>query len=208
MPYGLLVAHPLASLVSLHHIGIVEPIFPHLNKFESIRTLMRPYEVDPLRTLQQSFCYNRILNWSIAVSWGYSILMYPSLITADVLEMPLQTFKTWSTYRDGPFTFRTQTLGSDPCSWPVIYFLDQVYKEAPNTSVTTYNISQTVERESVCKTQDYMRLVQIKRIEVSSFKMQPEDWKQVLHFKQNCWIHLHIIYAWLLAYLDGEEHIT
>ncbi|KAK8485834.1 hypothetical protein V6N13_149682 [Hibiscus sabdariffa] len=57
-PYGLLAAHPLAPLVSLHHLDYVQPVFPGMTQIESLKKLTTAYEMDPSRALQQSFCYN------------------------------------------------------------------------------------------------------------------------------------------------------
>ncbi|GAV89860.1 DUF604 domain-containing protein, partial [Cephalotus follicularis] len=94
-PYGLLSAHPMTPLVSLHHLDYVDPIFPNQTRINSLKSLMGAYRVDPNRILQQSICYYQKRNWSISVAWGYSIQLYPMLLPAFKLEVALQTFKTW-----------------------------------------------------------------------------------------------------------------
>ncbi|GJZ90712.1 uncharacterized protein Tco_0662639, partial [Tanacetum coccineum] len=91
--YGLLAAHPMTPLVSLHHLDYIKPLLPKRTKYESLNTLIKTYRLDPPRTMQQSFCfYNRWWHkWSMSVSWGYTVQIYPSLLTANELEMPLQT---------------------------------------------------------------------------------------------------------------------
>ncbi|XP_076892325.1 uncharacterized protein LOC143544032 [Bidens hawaiensis] len=51
---GLLSAHPQAPLVSLHHLDMVEPLFPGMDRIRSLNHLMKPAEVDQSRLLQQS----------------------------------------------------------------------------------------------------------------------------------------------------------
>ncbi|KAF2306173.1 hypothetical protein GH714_014893 [Hevea brasiliensis] len=103
-PYGLLAAHPLAPLVSLHHLDYVKSIFPGMNQIDSLQKLNEPYRLDPGRTLQHSVCYDFNRNWSVSVSWGYTIQLYPSLVTAMQLAMALRTFQTWRTGNNEPFT--------------------------------------------------------------------------------------------------------
>lgn len=118
-PYGLLAAHPVAPLVSLHHIDAVSPMFPSHTHLDSLKSLFRAYQVDPARILQQSFCYDHRRNWSISVSWGYTAQLYPWLVPAHILDTPLQTFQTWRSRSQGPFTFDTRQVTSDPCEQPV-----------------------------------------------------------------------------------------
>ncbi|OWM87469.1 uncharacterized protein LOC116188391 [Punica granatum] len=175
-PYGLLAAHPLAPLVSLHHIDSVDSVIPHRTKFDSLETLMSSYRVDPPRILQQSFCYNRIRKWSIAISWGYTVRIYPSLVAAHLLETPIRTFKTWRTRKDGPFTFNTRSMEPDPCSAPAVYFLDEAQEVGQAGSLTSYNRSDDGSGKE-CKSAEFDRVMAIRRIVVSSMRMDPEYWK-------------------------------
>lgn len=107
-PFGLLAAHPMAPLVSLHHLEYVQPLFPNQSQLESLRMLTTAYKVDPSRTMQQAFCYYQRYKWSISVSWAYAVQIYPWLLSAKDLETPLQTFRTWRSWSSGPFTFNTR----------------------------------------------------------------------------------------------------
>ncbi|KAF2288650.1 hypothetical protein GH714_009963 [Hevea brasiliensis] len=69
-PYGLLASHPLAPLVSLHHLDYVQSIFPGMTRIDSLKKLIVPYGMDPGRTLQHSFCYDLNRNWSVSISWA------------------------------------------------------------------------------------------------------------------------------------------
>ncbi|KAI3474120.1 hypothetical protein Pfo_028908 [Paulownia fortunei] len=109
-PYGLLSAHPLAPLVSLHHLDYVQPLFPGMNRVASVKKLMNAYKSDPSRALQHTFCYDLTRDWSISVSWGYTVQLYPFFVTAKDLNTPLQTFLTWRTWSREPFTFNTRNL--------------------------------------------------------------------------------------------------
>ncbi|KAL0915120.1 hypothetical protein M5K25_015519 [Dendrobium thyrsiflorum] len=119
--YGMLAAHPVAPLVSLHHIDYVHPISPLFpSQLDALRTLFNAARTDPARTLQQSICYltgrsSPVLNWSVSVSWGYTIQLYPWIVEPNQLEVPFRTFKTWRSFRKGPFGFNTRELAPQTC---------------------------------------------------------------------------------------------
>jgi hypothetical protein len=177
-PYGILAAHPLAPLLSLHHLDYLNPMFPNQTQIESLKSLMHAYRVDPARILQQSFCYNYRRKWSVSIAWGYTIQLYTTLLPAKDLETPLLTFKTWRSWKDGPFTFNTRPMSSDPCGQPVTYFLDKVQKVGKSGTLTTYKRFVGKQGKS-CGKAEYGRAMAVKRIIVSSMKMDPEYWKKV-----------------------------
>ncbi|KAL1323743.1 hypothetical protein AAHE18_13G038800 [Arachis hypogaea] len=55
---GLLGAHPVTPLVTLHHLDIVQPIFPSMNRVESLRHLMKAVKQDSASIMQQSICFD------------------------------------------------------------------------------------------------------------------------------------------------------
>ncbi|KAI3955408.1 hypothetical protein MKW98_018509 [Papaver atlanticum] len=124
-PYGPLAAHPVAPIVSLHHLDFVEPLFPNKTRLDSIKMLMDAYNMDPSRTLQQSVCYDSNRNWSVSVSWGNTVQIYPFLVPASELCTPLQTFRTWKTWSENIYTFNIRPVMADPCECPLVYFLDR-----------------------------------------------------------------------------------
>ena len=173
----------MAPLVSLHHIDAVSPIFPRQTHLGSLKSLFQAYRVDPARTLQQSFCYDRRRNWSFSVSWGYTAQLYSWVVPAHMLETPLQTFKTWRSQSQGPFTFNTRSVTSDPCEQPVIYFLDEVREGAKGgETMSSYRRSAQAQVQSgkACERPDYAPIMAVQRIKVSALKMSPHDWKKVL----------------------------
>lgn len=176
-PYGILAAHPLAPLLSLHHLDYLNPMFPNQTQIESLKFLMQAYRVDPARILQQSFCYNKRNKWSISIAWGYTIQLYTSLLTATELALPLLTFKTWRSWSNGPFTFNTRPVSGDPCAQPVTYFLEKVEEVGKSGSLTTYKRVAAKDGKS-CGTPEYARAMGVERIVVSSMKMDPENWKK------------------------------
>ncbi|KAK4273664.1 hypothetical protein QN277_017010 [Acacia crassicarpa] len=173
-PYGLLAAHPMAPLVSLHHLDSLGPLFPNQTQRDSLENLLRAYRIDPARILQQSFCYDHERKWSISISWGYSVQIYPTVLTPKDLQTPLQTFRTWRSWSEGPFTFNTRPMSSERCQEPFRYFLDQIEEVGRSGSFTSYK--RFVDKDRKClnpKTDN----VEAQRIRVSALKLDPEYWK-------------------------------
>jgi len=180
-PYGLLAAHPLAPLVSLHHLDYVQSIFPKLNRVDSVKKLISSYKMDPGRALQYSFCYDLTRNWSVSASWGYTIQIHPSLTTAKQLESAFRTFQTWRSWSNGPFTFNTRPMSQHPCLRPVVYFLDRVERVGDGT-LTTYKRSLQ-EFGQVCDLPEYAPVWAVKLVNVTtSTSLKPDIWNLVSYF--------------------------
>lgn len=177
-PFGLLTAHPMAPLVSLHHLDHVKPMFENQTQYQSLKTLMKAYQLDRARIMQQSLCYYKWYKWSVSISWGYAVQVYPSLLTAVELEMPLQTFKTWRSFSDGPFTFNTRHVSPDPCEQPVKFYLQFIEEDDKGGTTTTYK-RFTDESSKKCKKRYYASVMAIERIVVvSALKMDTQEWKK------------------------------
>ncbi|XP_027351296.1 uncharacterized protein LOC113862408 [Abrus precatorius] len=176
-PYGLLSAHPVAPLVSLHHLDNVDPIFANMTRIESVRKLVTAYKTDPGRTLQQSFCYDLRRNWSVSVSWGFTVQLYPFLATAKELETALRTFDTWRSWSDGPFTFNTRPVSSDPCQKPLLYFMDRVQSVGGDQTRSTYQRYVDVS-EKKCGRAEYDRALAVQYVDVSASRFMPDLWKK------------------------------
>ncbi|XP_042476863.1 uncharacterized protein LOC122058301 [Macadamia integrifolia] len=181
-PYGLLAAHPMAPLVTLHHLDYVPPLFPAAtekgrSQIESLRKLREAYEVDPGRTLQQSICYDLERNWSLSIGWGFTVQLYPSILTAKQLQTTLQTFQTWRSWSNEPFTFNTRALSSDPCERPLFYFFDGVEVEEKGKSVTSYSWFVS-EPDKVCEKPHYAPALAVQSINISAPRLNPDHWKK------------------------------
>ncbi|XP_057797919.1 uncharacterized protein LOC131013999 [Salvia miltiorrhiza] len=137
---GLLSAHPLSPLLSLHHLDAVEPIFPSKDRFESTRHLMTAAAADQSRMLQQIICHHRERHWSISIAWGYSAQIYETILPRSYLQMPIETFRQWQiTPRRPYYRFNTRRRSSGPCKAPHNFFLEAVEKEAKSPEIiTTY----------------------------------------------------------------------
>lgn len=176
-PYGLLAAHPVSPLVSLHHLDYIKPLFPHKSQLDSLKILQQAYKLDPARTMQQSICYSHTHKWSVSVSWGYTVQLYPSLISSRELELPLQTFRTWRSWNAGPFVFNTRPVKPDPCQQPVVYFLDRVVEtRGGNKTLATYKRRDVAPAEGkVCEQAAYKYARSVEKITVAASKMHPQE---------------------------------
>lgn len=175
-PYGLLAAHPMAPLVSLHHLDQLDSLFPNQTQTNSLEKLFTAYRLDPARIVQQSFCYDHRREWSISVSWGYTVQIFKSLLIPADLQMPLQTFRTWRSSSDGPFTFNARPMSHDPCQQPAVFFLDHVVKVGSSGSITIYE-RYVADEAKKCKGAD--NTIEVQRIRVSALTLDPEYWKNV-----------------------------
>nr|GMC85756.1 DUF604 domain-containing protein [Ipomoea batatas] len=176
-PYGVLAAHPVAPLVSLHHLDYVQPLFPGTSQEESVKKLVEAYKSDPSRTLQHSFCYDLSRNWSISVAWGYTIQLYPTLVNAKELATPFRTFLTWKSWNEGPFTFDVRRMSSDPCEKPLMFYLNHVHNLGNGSTVTTYTRPKVDGNQ--CQNEIYAPALLVHSFNVSAQILSPEIWKKV-----------------------------
>ncbi|XP_021745993.1 uncharacterized protein LOC110711859 [Chenopodium quinoa] len=127
--FGLLTAHPLSPLISLHHLEIVEPIFPRKNQTEAVQHLFKAVRADPSRILQQTVCYDHSSNLTVSVAWGYAVQVFEGhLLLPDILAAQ-RSFTPWR--RRGinipsQYVFDTRDYPQDPCKRPVVFFLEDV----------------------------------------------------------------------------------
>ncbi|XP_077238972.1 uncharacterized protein LOC143880103 [Tasmannia lanceolata] len=139
--FGLLAAHPVTPLVSLHHLDVVEPIFPNMNRVEALGRLFEPILLDSAGIMQQSICYHRAKKWTISVSWGFAIQIFRGVISAREIQIPSRTFLNW--YRKADYTayaFNTRPVSRNPCQKPFVFYLSRArYDPTRNITVTVYS---------------------------------------------------------------------
>ncbi|PIN05288.1 Galactosyltransferase [Handroanthus impetiginosus] len=136
---GLLSAHPHSPFLSLHHLDAVEPIFPSMNRIDSLNHLMKAAAIDQSRLLQQTICYYNKNNWTFSVSWGYSVQIYDNIFPPSYLYRPLETFIPWKKGATLPYMFNTRVLSTDPCEAPHFFFFVSVdEKRVMDHIVTSY----------------------------------------------------------------------
>ncbi|KAJ0231183.1 Glycosyltransferase [Hirschfeldia incana] len=140
--FGLLCAHPLAPLVSLHHLDAVDPFFPKTNRTESVARLIGAASFDSARILQQTVCYDSSNIVTVSVVWGYAIQVYEgNKLLPDLLTLQ----KTFSTWRRGSgvksnYMFSTREYPRDPCARPLVFFLDGVGSDGTDGTWSSYRL--------------------------------------------------------------------
>ncbi|XP_071717974.1 uncharacterized protein [Rutidosis leptorrhynchoides] len=123
---GLLSAHPQTPLVSLHHLDTVHPLFPAMDRPQSLKHLMKAAKIEPSRLLQQAICYDHLKKWSFSFSWGYSVQIYEKYITPSLLQIPVQTFGEWRKGARPSFMMNTRSLNKNDCEIPHYFLFDSV----------------------------------------------------------------------------------
>ncbi|XAR54033.1 O-fucosylpeptide 3-beta-N-acetylglucosaminyltransferase [Bertholletia excelsa] len=139
-PFGLLAAHPIAPLVSLHHLDVVDSIFPNADRVQALERLKIPMKLDSAALAQQSICHDRANNWTISVSWGYAVQIYRGIHPAREMEIPTRTFLNWYQNADQyGFAFNTKPVNPNPCQRPVVFILlNAAYNPFTNQTVSAY----------------------------------------------------------------------
>ncbi|KAK7274348.1 hypothetical protein RIF29_15433 [Crotalaria pallida] len=138
--FGLLAAHPVTPLVSLHHLDVVEPIFPNVSRVQALKRLKVPMKLDAAGLMQQSICYDKTRTWTISVSWGYAVQIFRGIFSAREMEMPARTFLNW--YKRADYTaypFNTRPVSRNVCQKPFVYHLSNAfYNEGTNETMSRY----------------------------------------------------------------------
>lgn len=138
--FGLLAAHPVTPLVSLHHLDVVEPIFPNVTRLQALERLTIPMKLDSAGLMQQSICYDKSRSWTISVSWGFAVQIFRGVFSPREMEMPSRTFLNW--YRRADYTayaFNTRPVSRNPCQKPfVFYFSKSKFNSTSRVIFTEY----------------------------------------------------------------------
>ncbi|KAJ4828060.1 hypothetical protein Tsubulata_046842 [Turnera subulata] len=138
--FGLLASHPVAPLVSLHHLDVVEPIFPNVTRVQALRWLTVPMKLDSAGLMQQSICYDKSKTWTITVSWGFAVQIFRGIFSPREMEMPSRTFLNW--YKRADYTayaFNTRPVSRNPCQKPFVFYLSKARMDSSlNVTVSEY----------------------------------------------------------------------
>uniref|UniRef100_A0A453PAH2 Uncharacterized protein n=1 Tax=Aegilops tauschii subsp. strangulata TaxID=200361 RepID=A0A453PAH2_AEGTS len=137
---GLLAAHPVAPLVSLHHLDVVRPLFPNVrSRPAALRRLFDgPVMLDSAGVMQQSICYDAANRWTVSVAWGFVVTVTRGVMPAREMEMPARTFLNW--YRRADYkahAFNTRPLARNQCERPALYYLASARRTVVRTGETT-----------------------------------------------------------------------
>ncbi|KAI3980490.1 hypothetical protein MKX01_008907 [Papaver californicum] len=134
--FGLLASHPLAPLISLHHLDNADPIFPKKTRHQAVELLLKAATYDRNRIVQQSICYDKKFSRTVSISWGHAVQVFESNVLVRDLLQVRNTFKLWRKRRipySNLYMFNTREVDSDPCKRPTIFFLDSL---SSTTSIT------------------------------------------------------------------------
>ncbi|KAK9285362.1 hypothetical protein L1049_024553 [Liquidambar formosana] len=127
--FGMLSAHPLSPLLSLHHLDNVEPLFPNMNRSQALEHLFKAVKVDPARILQRSVCYDRSNSITVSVAWGYAVQVFEgNQLLPDLLSLQ-KTFMPWKrsvNINSSHYMFNIREYPKDPCKRPAVFFLENV----------------------------------------------------------------------------------
>ncbi|KAK4791951.1 hypothetical protein SAY86_022386 [Trapa natans] len=138
--FGLLAAHPVTPLVSLHHLDSVVPIFPDVTRVQALQRLAVPTKLDSAGLMQQSICYDKSRKWTVSVSWGFAVQIFRGIISPREIEMPSRTFLNW--HKKGDFkaySINTRPVSRNPCQKPFIFYLSNVRLDhEKNRTVSQY----------------------------------------------------------------------
>ncbi|KAL8474383.1 hypothetical protein ACS0TY_031013 [Phlomoides rotata] len=142
--FGMLSAHPLSLLASLHHIDAVEPIFPGMSRINSLEHLFKASRVDPARILQQTVCYDKTNSLTVSISFGYAVQVYEGNQLLPELLTFQRTFRPWKRGKNvasSRYMFKTRDYPSDPCQRPLVFFLHTVTADTTGiwTNYTRHN---------------------------------------------------------------------
>ncbi|KAL3850735.1 hypothetical protein ACJIZ3_012617 [Penstemon smallii] len=202
---GLLGAHPVTPLVSLHHLDVVDPIFPGLNRVESLRRLFESVEQDSASIIQQSFCYDKKRYWSISISWGYVVQVIRGNISPRELETPTRTFLNW--YKRADYTayaFNTRPVARHPCQKPFLFYLSSVKYDENRRQIigiyTRYKEAYPYCRWKSDSPEKLESIVILKRPDSSRWKKSPRrDCCRVLPSRKKS-----VMYLWVDNCRRGE----
>ncbi|XP_057416401.1 uncharacterized protein LOC130710997 [Lotus japonicus] len=139
--FGLLAAHPVTPLVSLHHLDVVEPIFPNVTRVQALQRLTIPMKLDSAGLMQQSICYDRSKSWTVSVSWGFAVQIFRGIFSPREMEMPSRTFLNW--YKRADYTayaFNTRPVSRNPCQKPFVFYFSKAQQNSTlQQTVTEYD---------------------------------------------------------------------
>ncbi|CAL5009930.1 unnamed protein product [Urochloa decumbens] len=137
---GLLRAHPLSPLVSLHHLDNVYPLYPGMDRTRAMKHFFRAANADPARILQQTVCYDRKRSLTVSIAWGYSVQVFKGNVLLPDLLAVQKTFVPWKRGRNvtDVYMFNTKHVPRDECKRGALFFLKSISSGKGKTE-TTYN---------------------------------------------------------------------
>lgn len=175
--FGLLASHPVAPLVTLHHLDVVEPIFPNMTRVQALQHLLVPMKLDSAALMQQSICYDQTRSWTVSVSWGFAVQIFRGMLSPREIEMPSRTFLNW--YRRADYTayaFNTRPVMRNPCQKSFVFYLSKARTDGSGNQTVSEYVRHRVPSPA-CKWK-MADPAQVDRIEVRK-KSDPGLWNRV-----------------------------
>lgn len=162
--FGILAAHPITPLVSLHHLDVILPIFPGVNQVQALQRLTVPMQLDPAALAQQSICYDKSRNWTISVSWGYAVQIIRGVISPREMELPARSFINWYKKADeAAFSFNTRSLNKNSCQRPAVYTLSTAqFNASTNHTISHYVYYKNPGYKCKWKMEDPSHILEVK----------------------------------------------
>ncbi|XP_074580573.1 uncharacterized protein LOC141836983 [Curcuma longa] len=136
--HGLLAAHPLSPFISIHHVEAVDPLYPGLSSLGSLKLFTKAMKAYSMSFLQRSICYDRGKKLTFAVSLGYVIQVFPTIVPPRELERSERTYVAWNRKSNRmEFDFDTRDPYRSVCKKPIMFFLNNIGKNE-NTTLGLY----------------------------------------------------------------------
>ncbi|KAL1823086.1 hypothetical protein ACET3Z_009864 [Daucus carota] len=185
-------AHPVAPLISLHHLDIMNPIFPYMtSSMKALEHLYEAAEHDPQRIMQQTVCYDRWFSWTVSVSWGYAVQVYGRNVPLPYLLRAQKTFRSFQmdNYMNNYYNIDVREYEADRCRRAVVFYMDQVSssKRGEIQSVYRNNALQSMYAKLIHSNCSRRLALPLKpeEIRVFSNKYNPSS-KQLLAPRRQC----------------------
>lgn len=125
---GLMAAHPLTPVLSIHHLDIIDAIFPNRTKISAVIHLMKAAKTEQASMLQQTIVYGRHRRYSFSISSGYVIQVYRGFMAPWELEEVSRTFLSWYFNRSPThFPFNIREIPKDKCKQATLFYMKSVY---------------------------------------------------------------------------------
>ncbi|KAK3025058.1 hypothetical protein RJ639_044862, partial [Escallonia herrerae] len=132
--FGLLAAHPIAPLVSLHHLDVIDPIFPNVNQVEALQRLKVPKSSIQLASCNSPYAMISPRNGPYQSHGATRSNYLGALISARLIERPARTFLNW--YPDADqvgFEFNSRPVSDSICESTMLYLLSKsLYNPSTN----------------------------------------------------------------------------
>jgi hypothetical protein len=135
--HGLLASHPLTPFLSMHHLELIEPVFPGLTALEGLKHLTKAMRNDPANFLQQSICYDQKLGLSFSISLGYVVQVFPEIILPRLLTTVETSFTAWNHNNHAlEFSFDTRPVPTSVCKQPFLFYMEEMHIDESNNRQT------------------------------------------------------------------------